>query len=194
MARSGVNFRSTSGYVSDGSGETYQLADIYPTTRGGLTFGYVSTTGVNPRDRNSGINRRIAGMHFISTGTPEWKLDLPNGAGTYNVWVLLGDNDAGWAHTCVIKDGGTTKATITASTATARWLDANGTNSRTAANIAADTFDPVSVTFSGTTASFVLGNGSGNNSTIAHIAVELSGGGGSSIAPISMNFNRLRRA
>jgi len=188
MAWSGLNFRATSGYVSNGTGETHVLSDSYPTTRDGLTFGYTSLTGVDYRDRSASIDRRIAGMHFGPAAGRTFRFDLPGGAGTYRVRVLFGDNDAGWGHQCVIKDGGggTTLATITGTTSSARWLDADGTTSITAANVASDAFGDVELTFSASLAEFVLGNGSSSpHSTIAHIAVEQVSGGGSSIAPIA---------
>jgi len=200
MARTGYNFRSTAAYVTDGSGESVINAEeagsvsfVYPAGPDGS--GYVSTTGLVYRNRSTGIDRRIAGAHYPNgTGTAEFKVDLPDGPGTYNVWVLMGDNSAGWNHQCVIKDGATTLTTLTGTTATARWLDTGGTATRTAANIAADTFDPLELTFSGGTAHFVLGNGVGTGSFLAQIAFEATGGGGSSSAPISLNYNRLRRA
>lgn len=193
MARTGYNFRGLSTYVTDGAGETgvaedgVDVAKVYS----GSGYGYVSLTNLNTRSRSAAIDRRIAGCHYpTGAATVEWKVDLPDGPGTYNVWILLGDNAAGWNHTCVVKDGATTLTTITGATATARWLDGAGTNNRTAANIAADTFDSIELTFSGATAHFVLGNGVATGSFLAHVAFELVSGGGSSIVPI---IQRIRR-
>ena len=180
MARTGYNFRGLSTYVTDGAGETgvaedgVDVAKVYS----GSGYGYVSLTGLNTRSRSAAIDRRIAGCHYPGSGTIEWKVDLPDGPGTYNVWLLLGDNASGWNHQCVIKDGATTLTTITGTTATARWLDGAGTNNRTAANIAAGTFDSIELTFAGSTAHFELGGAAGSpNSFIAHVAFEIVPGG-----------------
>lgn len=195
MAWSGLNFRSTSGYVSNGTGETHVLVDTYPTTRSGLTFGYTSTTGLVQRDRSASIDRRIAGMHFGAAAGRTFRFDLPSGAGTYRVRVLFGDNDAGWSHQCVIKDGagGSTLATITGTTSSgARWLDADGTTTITAANVAADAFGDIELTFTASLAEFVLGNGTNSpHSTIAHIALEPVAGG-SAIAAISHYYRMMQ--
>lgn len=185
MAWSGLNFRSTIAFVTDGSGETYVRVDTYPTTRGGLTFGYTSLTGLEFRDRSASLDRRIAGMHFGPAAGRTFRFDLPGGAGTYRVRVLFGDNDIGWSHQCVIKDGagGSTLATITGTTSSARWLDADGTTSITAANVAADAFGDVELTFTASVAEFVFGNGSSSpHSTIAHIAVEAVSSGSTGTA------------
>lgn len=84
----GINFRDTAGYVSDGSNETYCAADSYPTTRGGVTFGWLSA--VSAADRNSGLDRRLAGINFNGAGPDEFQLDLP-GSGLLEVHLALGD-------------------------------------------------------------------------------------------------------
>lgn len=185
MARTGYNFRGLIAFTTDGAGETAVAEGsvggpphVYPDGPGG--FGYVSTANVSVRSRSAALGTpKIAGCHYpTSAGTIEWKVDLPDGPGTYNVWLLLGDNAAGWNHRCVIKDGATTLTTITGTTATARWLDGAGTNTRTAADITAGTFDSIELTFAGSTAHFELGGAAGSpNSFIAHVAFELVPGG-----------------
>lgn len=96
----GFNFRASSGFVADGTNETYVLAsDVYPTTRNGVTFGWAvdpNTLGGGDRDRDAGIDRRIAGMHFIgnhNTSTDTFRVDLP-AAGVYTVQFGVGDAGA----------------------------------------------------------------------------------------------------
>lgn len=198
MAWSGLNFRASSSFVTDGSGYTYVLpTDSSGTSRGGYTFGYVSTSGNDARDRSAALDARIAGMHFAPASRNAFRWTLPSGAGTYNVRILMGDNDAGWSHQCVIKDGagGSTLATITGTASAARWVDTDGVTTITAANVASDAFGDIQLTFSNTVAEFQFGNGSSSpHSTIAHIALEFVSGGGSSIAAISHYYRMMRSA
>lgn len=93
----GFNFRATSGFVTDGANTTYVTsADIYPTTRNGVTFGWTldpNTLGGGDRDRNAGIDPRIAGMTFVgnnNTSSDTFKVDLP-AAGSYAINLGMGD-------------------------------------------------------------------------------------------------------
>lgn len=202
MAYVGINFRATAAYVTDAAGYTYtQTAagvDTYPTTRGGLTFGYVgSTTGLTTRDRSASNDPRVAGCHYVPSGSPgvsmTFQVDLPAGAGTYNVRVLMGDNASGWTHALDIKDGATTLASISSlTTATARWVDIDGTNTLTNANVAADAYGFEELTFAGSSATFVFGGLTGNNSFMACVEFEeVGGGGGSSNGAAAYYFAQL---
>lgn len=84
----GINFRSTSGYVTDGANEVYCLGDQYPTTRGGVTFGW--STVVSIRDRSASVDRRLAGTNFASSIGIYFRLDLPS-AGQYDIHLAVGD-------------------------------------------------------------------------------------------------------
>lgn len=84
----GMNFRATSTYVTDGAQETYSIGELYPTTRGGATFGWSSTPST--RDRSSAVDRRLAGVHTMSTIGQYFRVDLP-AAGRYDVHLALGD-------------------------------------------------------------------------------------------------------
>lgn len=106
----GINFRDTAGYVTDGANEVHCASDAYPTLRGGRTFGWNSA--VSGADRNSGLDRRLAGINFSGAGPDTFRLDLPV-AGSYRVHLALGD--AGASHTdnkIVVKDNTTTKFTV----------------------------------------------------------------------------------
>ena len=97
----GLNFRATSGFVTDGGDETYVLdpnvEGKYPITRNGVTFGYTDAI-ISPaqvRDRNSGIDRRLAGVHFWDiSGAGSYpglfRVDLP-AAGQYKIGLAAGD-------------------------------------------------------------------------------------------------------
>lgn len=87
----GINFRTTAGHVTDGADETYCLEENYPVTRGGITFGYASGYYITSRDRNSSVDRRVAGKHTPSVDAV-FRVDLPN-AGTYRVTLAFHDTD-----------------------------------------------------------------------------------------------------
>jgi hypothetical protein len=124
----GINFRNTAGYVADGAGETYSLGEAYPTTRGGLTFGFSASLAANSRNRDSGVDRRLAGCVFAvnTAGTTDFVLDLPSGPGAYAVRIALGDAGNAQNHKCVIKDGASVLGSIEADTTVGQFLDATG--------------------------------------------------------------------
>lgn len=116
MSSIGINFRATSGYVTDGAGETYCTGfDTYPTTRGGWTFGWESSTA-NGLDRNAGGDARLAGICYVLSNAPTFRLDLP-ATGSYNVRAALGDYASlQWA-AWKFQDNSTVFATTTGYTA-----------------------------------------------------------------------------
>jgi hypothetical protein len=184
MAFGGISFRATSTFVTDAGGDTYSLGEAYPTTRGGFTFGFDTNLTANSRDRGT-TTPRLAGIVFManSGAAKTFTWDLPSGAGTYNSRLALGDGGASQTVYCVIKDGGTTLATLgpTTTGAANQFIDSAG-NNRTDSNwVASNT--TIQKTFSGSTMVLELGGASGGsgNTAIAHVAVEfVSGGGGAS--------------
>ena len=116
----GFDFRNTAGFVTDPSGDTYVLPTMaYPTKTNGVTFGWLSTSLVQGRNRNAALDPRLAGINFVNNGTPAtFDVDLPS-AGTYSLVLALGD--AGY-ESCWVKcqvqflDGGTVLATVTGGT------------------------------------------------------------------------------
>ena len=181
----GINFRATSTYVTDGANETYCVADTYPTTRGGATFGWESGHGATGRDRNSGNDRRLAGMNFIGNGGSQawFQLDLPNGAGTYAVHIALGDASYGSGYQYLkITDGngGSTLLTIDDTNGTsANHFDDAGGNDRTNATWPGSEVS-VDLTFTGSVLWLLLGSptAQANSSSLAHLRVVQAGGGG----------------
>jgi hypothetical protein len=174
MADIGINFRATSGFVTDAAGETYCLAaDAYPTTRGGFTFGWEAGPD-GDRDRDSGHNRRLAGIHFSANTAHAFRLDLT--AGSYDVHAAFGDaastNPAEW----LLRDGTTTRVTYTGAGGFDQFYDATNVL-RSAANWPGGEL--------ATTQNFSTGilrlkpnSGAGNN-VVAHLrAVTAAGGGG----------------
>ena len=112
----GFDFRNTSTYVTDPSGDTFVgPTTAYPTKNNGVTFGWVKTNVVQGRDRNKIVDPRLAGINYVNNGVPgTFYVDLPS-PGTYNLSLALGD--AGYAQCwvqCQIQffDGSTLLATV----------------------------------------------------------------------------------
>jgi hypothetical protein len=129
-----INFRGTSGYVTDGSGQTYCLADVSPTSRAGLTFGW-EFSGVNANDRDSALDPRFAGINWVNGGNaPNFFLTLP-APGTYNVNYSVGDASGGsWGAQVDIIDNVTMRDTSgTLATTGTEYYDISGTKHATSA-------------------------------------------------------------
>lgn len=184
----GINFRGTSTYVTDGTNETYCLADAYPTTRGGATFGWNSS--VSAADRNSGLDRRLAGINFNGAGPDTFRLDLPS-TGSYTVYLSLGDAAASHAdNQVIVKDNTTTLLTIGPHLT-------DGTNSfYDATDTAYDSTNwPTSqmgssLSFSSTI--LILEMSAAANWTITHLRVVGSGGGGGGAPARGLMFGVMR--
>src|SRR5271167_4711298 len=88
----GFDFRNTSTFVTDPSGDTYVLpTTAYPTKSNGTTFGWVKTSLVYGRDRNAQLDPRLAGINYVTNGSPAtFYVDLPS-PGTYNISLAMGD-------------------------------------------------------------------------------------------------------
>ena len=185
MDKFGLNIRASSGFVSDGTDDTYCLVatdgtsgDSYPTTRGGLTFGATSTFGPTEvgRDRNSGINAKLAGIVGVfsgSTGGYNLRVDK---TGSLKVRVALGDDADPHAGTLAVKDSAGTKFTVAGTTAgAARWFDATQTERTSAADWVSNNAQSAAYTF----ADYVLFDldwVSGVVATLSHVEVEEQGG------------------
>lgn len=89
MTTTGIDFRATSTFVTDPANCTYCLGDAYPTTRGGLTFGWLAGAGSTTRDRSTSVDVRLAGINGTS-GSGTFRVDLP-ATGTYNIGIAMGD-------------------------------------------------------------------------------------------------------
>jgi hypothetical protein len=130
-----INFRGSSGYVTDGAGQTYCLAEVSPTSRAGLTFGW-EFSGTNANDRDSGVDPRFAGINWLNgLGTINFFLTLPS-TGTYNVNYSVGDASGGtaWGSQITILDNATTRDTSgTMATTGTEFYDISGTKHATSA-------------------------------------------------------------
>lgn len=178
----GVNFRETSGYVSDGTDDYAQISATvnYPTTTPqGNNVGWLTAGAWAARNRNASNPASLAGVHYATTSVlAEYRIDLP-AAGTYSIRFAGGDASASARVHCQIYDGTTTLlATIGPSTTGAanRFVDASGVVRLSPAAWVSDNV-AIELTFSTSTLLLRFPADSGAHRVIAHIAVYPVGGG-----------------
>lgn len=178
-----INFRSTVGYVTDQTNEDPELnasgnANYARTTAQGNTVGWETTSSTyQSRDRNSGNDRRLAGIHFNGTnGKYDYRMDVPS-AGNYDIIVAMGDPAYAQTVDCELFDGTTSLGVIiSGSTGAANSFKDQNNNTWTAANFFANT-TPRTITLSGTILRFRFGSTGGITNQVAHISVTASAGG-----------------
>ncbi len=194
----GFDFRNSSSYVTDPPGDTHVLSTTkYPTTVNGVTFGWVNTSLVQARDRNSKLDPRLAGINFITNGSPAtFYVDLPS-PGTYNLSLAMGD--AGYQQCwkeCLIQflDGNTLLAAVTEGvTNLGYFYDAAGNNWSAAAWPGSNLSQQVSLT--GTRLTMVVGTSqaTGDFTPIAFLGVAQTSGSPNfamSISPASLSVQQ----
>lgn len=181
----GFNFRDSSGYCTDPANHTYFLSldgggsgDGYPTTRNTVTFGQTSTQGDSRRDRDSGLDCRLAGVTFKanSDATPGvFQVDLP-ATGDYIFCLAAGDAfNVGTNTKIQVFDNTSGFSAITdASVAGGAFMDATGVERADAATWVSSNAC-VTYTFTTTTAVVKVGYGDGStsgNTYLAHFSLE----------------------
>lgn len=178
----GINFRATAGYVTDGANEDHELAaggsQDYPwTTAQGNSVGWENGgSSVGSRDRNSALDRRLAGTNQYDS-TPhiglDFRIDLP-AAGAYNIRAAVGDAvyDSASSSRCELFDGSTSLGYVYNGGAIAggNFADATGTV-YSAANWPGSNA-AISKSFAGTIARFRFGIANTANMPAAHFYVE----------------------
>lgn len=173
----GVNHRATAGYVTDGANDTYSLGEAYPTTRGGVTFGWAVDSTGEARDRRTDNDPRLAGMVFQWGGaTLDFRVDLP-ATGDYAIRLALGDPSNAWGTMyCVVLDNTTTLSTITDTDGTAanEFDDATGANRTAAAWPAGNA--ALNATFSSTILNVRIGGDVNNPHGLVHVSFVAAGG------------------
>jgi len=172
----GVNFRSTSGYVTDPANHTYQVAltPDYPTTSPqGNNIGWTAFPTAGTRDRNSGNDARLAGENFDSAGV--YRIDLP-APGSYTVFLACGDATYAQSNQKIeLFDDVTSLGVLFTGAATGAansFLDATGV-ARTAANWPSQNVGVTNV-YASTKCIVKIGDGS-NNTAIATLFVQSAG-------------------
>ena len=191
MAETGCAFRATDAYVTDGAGDDWVDYDFYgsatyPTTLGnGLTVGWQSSTGGSDgRNRSTSIDVRLAGIHYNRTSTEQilFRIDLPGGAGAYNIRAAFGDQAYGPGDAYFeLRDDATAFVTIDDSggNPAAQWYDATGVLRTSASDWATNNARTLR-TFSSSIFRCAMGRGgaASGNCVISYLSVESSGGGG----------------
>ena len=89
----GVNFRSSSTYVTDPTGFVAQTDfTLYSPSRG---YGYLAiSSGSNGRrNRTTALDPQLAGLHFSNAGF-KFRIDLPNGPGRYRLRAVHCDSSS----------------------------------------------------------------------------------------------------
>jgi hypothetical protein len=182
MAKYGIAFRMTAGYVTDATDDTYSLnptdgigGEAYPVTRGGITFGVVSRNYSNPcgRDRST-TNSKTAGMMFDSGGgTRDFQIDL---TGSQKIRLAIGDPSNSQTTTQVdVRDSGGSKFTVAGGTTSGadKFWDASGAEVSGATIQARTDTQSAAYTF---TSYVLLRIASGTFPCIAYVEVEEVGG------------------
>ena len=191
----GFNFRATSGFVTDGASETYVLEDPYPTTRNGVTFGWVTITE-NTRDRDNAVDRRLAGINFQGNdgGAIQrvFRIDL-DAMGDYIISLAGGDDAATQTLECSFLDNTTVFAHPGNATVTgvAEYVDATGVV-RTQADWPTQ-HATIARTFASTIFNVRINDGAtiSNSSCLAHVFVSQVATAGATAG--KMNTYRQRR-
>lgn len=134
-----INLRATQAYVTDGANSTSindddVLSGLYPisVTLDGDTFniGYTVLEGVAQfRDRDSGADPRLAGIHFTNndgTSVKVLRIDVP--AGNIALRLAFGDplNDRTYTEWAIYDNASLLDTNVYSSTITGgQWVDAN---------------------------------------------------------------------
>lgn len=179
----GLNFRGSSGYVTDSTGEAYVLAETSSTTRtitgtgNSVTFQW--TGSVSAANRDSGNDRRLAGINYVdnSAGVPaSLDVTLPN-SGNHTICVALGDAASSQGYQLAeILDNTTSKFSVTGLTTDNHFRDAFSTDF-TAAAWPAGNVCKTGISFTSGHLVMKLGATSSqtNASTIAHLYIAYEG-------------------
>lgn len=193
-----INFRATSGYVTDPAGCTYALSrgsghdSAYPISRGGFTFGWLDTNQFDANRSTSPTNKNLAGINYNNTGSnSDFRIDLPS-AGNYTITIALGDYSFGQTNTgAKLYDNTTLLATIgPTNTSAGHFLDATG------ADITDATYPGASITKTFATTTFIIrlpsadfGSGTQAIATVTIASADTITLGANSISDRIMLFN-----
>lgn len=172
------NFRSTLGFVTDGVGETFFGGGAYS---GGVGYG-ISSGPDNYADRDNALDRRLAGIIYMTNGFGDLEFRADIGNGTFNMRCAMGD--AAGPHTDArlrFFDGANATPILTIGPGGATdWVDAAGTNHATAAAwVSSNASVPLTIT--GGYVRVILGNSTGDYTALAHVSFVAAGGGGSKL-------------
>jgi hypothetical protein len=196
----GLNFRSTSGYVTEASNEIYVLGETSSTTRtssSGVSVTFQWTTGTPTALDRDTTHRRLAGMNYSGVGGGEkiFTIDLSSvtgydGASALDVYAAHGDPLAGWTPVVDYRDNATSFGGFTQATGGAnRFDDATGVAQTSQANWIANASgdsggNKVSRTFSSSSFRVSVGAGSVDLSMLTHLRLMQSGAAAAAAGPL----------
>lgn len=193
MATKGFNFRITSGFVTDLGNDTYALSetgggagDDYPVTRNGVTFGWTNRAASRPRgrDRNSGIDAKLAGINFTDNDGStqrDFRIDL---AGNAKIRLALGDADTSAIIHCDVRDSVGSKFTRNDGNTTGaqRFFDAAGSLHASAAAWVSSNAQSSEHSFTGHALIRIGSSGvETGNTALAHVEVEQTAAAGEAL-------------
>lgn len=176
----GINFRATSGYVTDDADQTYYLGSAEGiVTRGGWTFGVSSGSFLTVDRTSSGPDVRLAGINYFANSTTVFTVTLP-AAADYKFRLALGDQGSSHIeNTVVFKDGSTPKLSIGPDDFGAdEFFDATDVKRTSSTDWHNNNAQSAAFTFSGTTLNIEVASGP-DYYMWAHVEVERQGGGSS---------------
>lgn len=175
------NFRATSGYVTDGAGETYVLGETSSQTRDGWTFQW-NTCGDCARDRSTSVAKFAGVNKRANDGTQNTFTVTLHSTGEKTIRAAFGDaTNAGSPVYAYFYDNTTLIASVVVTpnaTSANEYIDATGVL-RTAANWDANNV-AITHTFASTTFKLVIGSSTAQTgeTRISHLQI-LDGGASS---------------
>lgn len=189
----GIDFRATSGYVTDPATCDYEIGTTanYPRTtpvQGNVVGWEVVGASFLTRDRNTGTPKLagLAGSFNSNAETSTYRMDLPS-TGSYDIRLALGDHDNQVANQFwEIFDNVTSLGVIcnNADTGAAdHWIDATGVVRTSSADWVTNNA-ALTKTFASTIFRIKSFSGLGSGfSEIGHVFVQSSGGAAAFVAP-----------
>lgn len=194
----GFNFRANKSYVTDGANEvTIGSTDgdatdfghsdpaIYPsgyfpgTSSASAIVGW--SAGPTTRDRDSGLDRRLAGLQRVTNANDYFQIDLPS-TGSYDIWLACGDGSFQVGTAFDLMDGATVFQSISnSSDGAAHFRDATDTDYSAASWPGSNT--KITRTFGSTTFKINARNVTFDGTAcLAHVRIATAAGGGGFIA------------
>jgi len=172
----GFDFRGSSNFVADPPGATgVEFDTTFPTVGDLTTYGWWYGATFQTANRNNTIDPRLAGINYVTNGTPgQFYVDLP-APGTYSLSLAMGDD--GWpacAVQCQVQflDGSTVLATITGGPVNLGYFyDAQGNVWSAAQWPANNVSRPVTLVGTQLTVQVGSNNHTGDNTPVAYVGV-----------------------
>lgn len=184
----GINFRGTSGYVTDGTNHDYELGATYGnyprTTAQGNNVGWEAGPFITAFNRTTSYDVRLAGVNYSDgSGTGKFRMDLPS-SGSYNIRFAAGDNyfysrAVDWA----LYDGTTKLRDLTTGTTSGADRVKDATNTEYTSTNWPGSNSAITETFAGT---IIRVQDDGTSNYIVHVYVE-AGAAATKAPPPSRN-------